>query len=132
MADKITNIKERILEIPTVKGISKEKFFEKIGMSYGSFKGKSKKTPINSNALADIITNYPDINIEWLITGKGEMLLSEKENEVFQTLGEEQHEYNADQNENEVNVKIILEVNGNTKERILKLLGSNPDLDFLK
>jgi phage repressor protein C with HTH and peptisase S24 domain len=79
MEDKITNIKERILQITDYKGISKEKFFENIGMSYGNFKGKSKNTPINSNALVDILTMYPDINIDWLITGNGEMLYISKE-----------------------------------------------------
>lgn len=74
MADKITNIKERILQIPENKGISKESFFNKIGMTYGNFKGKSKETPINSNALVDIIAIYPDINLTWLLTGTGEML----------------------------------------------------------
>src|SRR5690554_493287 len=125
-------IKERIIKTLEYKGIPKEEFYKKIGMTSASFRGKAKTTPLNSSAIENILSEIPDINIEWLITGKGEMLLSEEENEVFQTVGEEQHEYNADQNDNEVNVKIILEVNGNTKERILKLLGSNPDLDFLK
>ncbi len=43
-------------------------------MTYGNFKGKSKKTPLNSNAIADILTIYPDVNPEWLLTGNGEML----------------------------------------------------------
>jgi phage repressor protein C with HTH and peptisase S24 domain len=77
MEDKFTNIKERILQIPENKGVSKEKFFESIGMSYGNFKGKSKETPINSNAIADILTIYPDINPNWLIKGEGKMLLKE-------------------------------------------------------
>ena len=58
--------------------VSKEKFFESIGMTYGNFKGKSKNTPINSNALADILSNYPYINPEWLVIGKGEMILDDE------------------------------------------------------
>lgn len=76
MEDKFTNIKERILYISEFKGVTKETFFEKIGMSYGNFKGKSKETPINSKALEDILSIYPDINPIWLITGKGEILNS--------------------------------------------------------
>lgn len=74
MDNKSSNIKERILHLTDIKGIAKEKFFEKIGMSYGNFKGKSKNTPINSKAIEDIFTIYPDVNIEWLITGKPPML----------------------------------------------------------
>lgn len=74
MVDKITNIKERILQIAEYEGIAKEIFFKKINMSYGNFKGKSKKTPINSNAIADIFAIFPELNLEWLLTGKGEML----------------------------------------------------------
>lgn len=80
MENKITNIKERILQIAEFKGIAKELFFKQIGMTYGNFKGKSKETPINSNALEDIITNNPEINLLWLLTGKGSMInnVSEK------------------------------------------------------
>ncbi|AWG27185.1 S24 family peptidase [Flavobacterium kingsejongi] len=75
--DKSTNIKERILQIADYKKISKEKFFESIGMTYGNFKGKSKQTPINSNAIVEILTIYPDINIEWLMTGRGEIIVND-------------------------------------------------------
>lgn len=74
MANISTNIKERILSISEYKGITKESFFQKIGMTYGNFKGKSKDTPINSNAIADILTMFPDIDPEWLLTGEGAML----------------------------------------------------------
>lgn len=66
-------IKERILQIADFKGIAKENFVSKLGMTYGNFKGRSKMTPINSNAIADILSQYPDINLEWLISGFGEM-----------------------------------------------------------
>jgi hypothetical protein len=73
MDNKSSNIKERVLQITDFKGVSKEKFFNEIGMTYGNFKGKSKETPLNSNAVADILTKYPDINPTWLLTGNGPM-----------------------------------------------------------
>jgi hypothetical protein len=73
MDNKISNIKERILKIAEKKGISKEKFFQEIGMTYGSFKGVQKNTALNSDALEKIISIYPDIDCEWLLTGNGEM-----------------------------------------------------------
>ena len=69
-------IKERILQIAENKGIAKEKFFQKIGMTYGNFKGIQKKTSVNSDALDKIISIYPDISPEWLLSGKGDMFKS--------------------------------------------------------
>lgn len=77
MDNKFSNIKERILYLIELKGDTKEKFFNKIGMTYGSFKGDAKKRPINSNALANILTIYPDVNPMWLIVGNGETFHSE-------------------------------------------------------
>lgn len=69
----MTCIKERIIEIAKNKGVGVEEFAGKIGMAYSSFKGNAKYTPINSDAIASILTLYADVNAEWLITGEGEM-----------------------------------------------------------
>ncbi len=47
MDDKITTIKDRVLQVAKYKGIRLELFLQEIGMSYSSFKGESKKTPLN-------------------------------------------------------------------------------------
>ncbi|MDO4729300.1 MAG: hypothetical protein Q4B43_09920 [Bacteroidota bacterium] len=80
MSNKIFNIKERILYFLDYKGITKSKFFEKIGMTYGNFTGKSKETPLNSDAVSNILLELPDLNSEWLLTGKGEMIKSSTQN----------------------------------------------------
>jgi phage repressor protein C with HTH and peptisase S24 domain len=77
MDNKFSNIKERILYIIEYHNDTKEDFFKKIGMTYGNFKGSAKKTPINSDAIVNILSIYKDINPEWLLTGKGEMLKKE-------------------------------------------------------
>lgn len=63
-------IKERILQLAESKGVRKTKFPEKIGMTYSSFKGDALKTPINSEAIGNILSLYPDVDLQWLITGK--------------------------------------------------------------
>jgi len=73
MVNKITNIKERVLQIAKSKNVSYEKFCEDIGMTYGSFKGVARDRPINSDALEIIIANNPDVDVRWLMTGEGEM-----------------------------------------------------------
>lgn len=66
-------IKERIIQVIENKGIAKEKFYDKIGMTSANFRGKAKESPLNSNAIENILSEIPDINVNWLITGKGEM-----------------------------------------------------------
>lgn len=77
MVKKISNIKERVLYIAEIKGITKESLCADIGMTYGNFKGTAKNTPLNSDAIVNLLTLYPDINLEWLIIGEGEPLKSE-------------------------------------------------------
>jgi phage repressor protein C with HTH and peptisase S24 domain len=72
--DNNFTIKERILQVAKYKGFTLENFCNKIGLTYGNFKGKAKETPINSDAIVNILSIIPDINIEWLLTGEGQML----------------------------------------------------------
>ena len=85
MATIFSNIKERVLYISENKGITREKFFDDLGITYGNFKGKAKEKALSSDVLAKIITKYPDINPEWLLTGKGDMLKDEGATEVIKT-----------------------------------------------
>lgn len=86
MDNKLSNIKERILYIIKNQGFKYEDFFNKIGMSYGNFKGSNKNRPINSDSIADILTFIPQLNIEWLITGKGSPLKEELRKEINQNI----------------------------------------------
>ena len=85
MENKLTNIKERILEIIKIKGFGREEFFKKIGMTYGNFKGKAKKTPINSDAIVNILSIIPDLDLYWLITGEKKIEIN-KPNDSFKDL----------------------------------------------
>ena len=69
MQNKFPTIKDRILYLAEIKGFGKKNFCEKIGMSYGSFTGQAKNTPLNSNAIANILCIVPDVNLHWLLTG---------------------------------------------------------------
>jgi hypothetical protein len=80
MDRKITNIKERILYLAELKGVNKELFFKDIGMTYGSFKGKQKESALNSDAIDNILSIYDDVDANWLITGRGEIIKIEEGN----------------------------------------------------
>ena len=81
MATIFSNIKERVLYISENKGIAREKFFDDLGITYGNFKGKAKEKALSSDILAKIVAKYPDVSPEWLLTGRGEMLKPEHENQ---------------------------------------------------
>jgi hypothetical protein len=65
-----SNIRERILQIIEDKGINKRKFYLETGVSNGVL---DKKGTYSLDTIEKIITTYPDINIEWLLTGNGYM-----------------------------------------------------------
>lgn len=73
MSTKLSTIKERILQLSENLGVTKQEFFKKIEITYGNFTGDKKKTPINSNAIENILRIYPETNLMWLITGAGDM-----------------------------------------------------------
>jgi hypothetical protein len=72
--DKISTIKKNILLFVENQGFKKEEFFNNIGVSYSNFKGKSLNSEISADKLVTILTKFPNINSDWLLTGKGEML----------------------------------------------------------
>lgn len=67
-------IKRRIIEILEFKGIAKEDFYKKIGITSANFRGKAKDSPLNSDTIEKIFSEIDDINPYWLLTGKGNML----------------------------------------------------------
>ena len=72
----MTNIKERVLYFIENQGEKKETFFEDLGMSYAIFKGVQKKSALGSYKIDKILSKYPDLYLEGLFSGKGEMLKS--------------------------------------------------------
>ncbi len=64
-------IVDRILEYIDFKGITKYRFYQDTGLSNGFL---DKKGNIGSDKCEKIITCYPDLNLEWLMMGIGEMI----------------------------------------------------------
>ncbi|MCG8251417.1 hypothetical protein [Tenacibaculum finnmarkense] len=61
------------------KGLAVSKLERVIGASDGTLRNALKKgTEINSKWLGLISDNFPDLNFNWLITGKGNMLLTDE------------------------------------------------------
>jgi hypothetical protein len=69
MKNKFTSIKDRVVQIAEEQDMSKEDFFRSIKMTSANFRGKAKETPLNSNAIVNIITKYPNVDLYWLLNG---------------------------------------------------------------
>ena len=68
---QISPIKERILQFIEYKGISKYKFYQETGITRGVL---DKESGISEDNIAKFIAYSDEINLEWLLLGKGEML----------------------------------------------------------
>lgn len=64
-------IVDRILQIIDYKGINKRKFYSETGLSNGFL---DKVKDVGASKVEHILNIYPDISLEWLLTGSGEML----------------------------------------------------------
>ena len=67
---KISPIKQRILLFADSLGISKRVFYAQIGVSRGTLEAK---TGITEDIMAKFIAAYPEVSINWLVTGNGEI-----------------------------------------------------------
>lgn len=78
-------IVDRIIEFIDYKGINKNKFYLKTGLSNGFL---DKVKDIGSSKIEYILNAYPEINPTWLITGVGAMLKNDKDRLVTNILDE--------------------------------------------
>ena len=78
-----SEIKDRILRILTSENLSSSKFAEIVGVQRSSIShilsGRNKPS---LDFLQKILSNFPTINGDWLIIGKGEMFKNNKQTEI--------------------------------------------------
>lgn len=118
-------MKERILQFIEYKRLSKNKFYKETGLSNGIL---DKQGGISSDSLEKIYYVYPEINLDWLLTGKGEMLkkeglLQQAHNNISSTITQHQtihapEEYQELKEEN----KRLAQENSQLKDKIIQLM----------
>jgi len=113
------NTLKRIKQYIDLKGIKVSVFEREIGMSNGSFASqlKNDKT-IGVDKLEKILRVYTDINIAWLLTGKGNIL-------KVDVLNETQAPYNKINKvnpEEAINYKELAESRKETIESLKKII----------
>ena len=72
----MAKIKDRIIEYLKINGITKQDFCEKTGISYANMVGKSLQSEFGGEQIYEILHKFPELNPDWLMLGKGEMLRS--------------------------------------------------------
>lgn len=76
-------IKQRLLEYVENKKLKKMVFYNTIGMKQSNFSGEGAASSLKSENIIKILIAFPDINPDWLLLGKGEML---RENHTIQSI----------------------------------------------
>lgn len=93
---------ERIYQLSDLKGDSIYKISKEIDVSNGYFaKTKAKNGSVGSEIIEKIVSYYPDLNVEWLITGNGEMIKTKSLKNVLK----KNEDIYEDINEDKPNVK---------------------------
>ena len=67
--------KDRTLSFIAYKGLSVKKFEEMCGLSNGYV--NSMRSGYGSGKLAGVLATFPELSMNWLVSGEGEMLKSE-------------------------------------------------------
>lgn len=77
----LVTTKERILHYIECKNIPKSKFYNDLGIKRGLLDSDKLKASVTDVVIAKILAIYKDLNINWLLTGEGNMLRAESEKE---------------------------------------------------
>ncbi|MBQ9473296.1 MAG: hypothetical protein IJU81_02660 [Bacteroidales bacterium] len=76
---KLTEIKSRLLQFAKEQGFKKEEFCRVIGIDSANFRGKNALSDLGSEKIVSILSHFSNLNPDWLMLGKGEMLRTEAE-----------------------------------------------------
>lgn len=78
--EKTDEIKLRLLQFAKTQKIPMGEFYEKIQCHPSTFSGKGLLSSLSGQTISEIINKFPDLNSDWLLLGRGEMLRSATQN----------------------------------------------------
>lgn len=124
----MAKIKDRTLEYLKVSGITKQDFCEKTGISYSNMVGKSLQSELGGDQIYEILQKFPDLNSDWLLLGRGEMLRS-----ATQSVGNIAHStaVGVNVNGNDINISydpLLLPTVESLSDSVAKLTAQNAQL----
>nr|WP_297702492.1 hypothetical protein [uncultured Eudoraea sp.] len=75
---------DRLMQFIKFAGLSARQFDLSIGASNGyTLRMKKNNASIGSDVIENILKVYPQLNVVWLITGEGDMLKKQEEDEIL-------------------------------------------------
>jgi len=106
------------------KGVSVNEFSKKVLVSNGYFaKQRGSNGAISSNILEKIVIEYSDINPDWLLTGRGEMLRENAKKEVKEPVSVEKNtDCEKKLTEKEQQITKLLDQLSESQKQVSKLL----------
>lgn len=88
---------ERIAMYLQFRAITPHSFERKIHLSNGYFSKQIKNLgSVGSDILVKIYNSYPDLNMLWVLTGEGQMILDDREAQPDSKLGEFSNRYESE------------------------------------
>lgn len=81
-SEQITTVKERLNHFIKEENLNASEFIDSIGMSFPYF--SEMKGSMRESQLKAIVEKYPQLNIEWLTTGEGQMFNENQTSNVAQ------------------------------------------------
>lgn len=123
----LDEIKQRLLLFAETQGIPKGEFYEKISVPQSNFGGKSMESSLASSKITEILLRYPELNSDWLLLGRGEMLRP-----ANQTVGNISHStaVGVNVNGNDINISYdpLLPTVESLSDSVAKLTAQNAQL----
>ena len=124
---KISEIKGRFLQFLDTQNVSVYKFSTESGISKSQFSGKSLESELGGSQISEILTHFPELNSDWLLTGKGEMLRP-----ASQTVGNISHStaVGVNVNGNDINISYdpLLPTVESLSDSVARLTAQNAQL----
>lgn len=126
--EKLTEIKSRLLQFAEQQGLKKEEFYRQIGIDGANFRGKNALSELGSEKIVSILSTFPELNSEWLLLGRGEMLRS-----ATQSVGNISHStaVGVNVNGNDINISydpLLLPTVESLSDSVAKLTAQNAQL----
>lgn len=121
-------IKSRLLQFAESQGIPKGEFYEKISMFPSNFAGKGGESALKSDNIVKVLNEFPELNSDWLLLGRGEMLRS-----ATQSVGNITHStaVGVNVNGNDINISydpLLLPTVESLSDSVAKLTAQNAQL----
>lgn len=79
-------IKGRIVQFVEKQHIEKKSFFNSLGVASSNFRGNALFSEVSADVVAKILSQYRDVNIDWLLSGEGEMFKGSSKGSISQNI----------------------------------------------